>query len=66
VEFPAELEEELPEELRGAVRDILACDPRTAYINDPERIWGVAYGGYNIRFTVQDMVCRVVEVQKTE
>ena len=61
-----DLEEELPEELRGAVRDILACDPRTAYINDPERIWGVAYGGYNIRFTVQDMVCRVVEVQKTE
>ncbi len=66
VEFPAELEEQLPEELRGAVRDILSCDPRTAYIQDPERIWGVAYAGYNIRFTVQDMVCRVVEVQHTD
>lgn len=65
VEFPAELEVQLPEELRGAVRDILACDPRTAYINDPERIWGVAYGGYNIRFTVRDDICRVVEVRKT-
>ena len=54
----------LPEEIRGAVKDILACDPRTAYIDDPERVWGVAYGGFNIRFTVHEMTCKVVEVQR--
>ena len=63
VEFPGELEEKLPPQIRGAVRDILACDPRTAYIHDPERVWGVSYAGYNIRFTVRGEICRVVEIR---
>ncbi len=63
VVFPPELEAQLPPDLRQAVRDILKEDPRTAYIHDEQRIWGVAYGGYNIRFQVAGDVLTVREVE---
>ncbi len=65
VEFPRELLEKLPENKREGALQMLSQDPRPAYIDDEKRIFGVAYAGYDIRFTVNGnllKVCDVVEI----
>jgi len=54
----------VPEELRQAALGVLAQDPRPSYQNDPERVYGVAFGGYDFRFRVADGVLTVCEVEK--
>ncbi len=43
---------------------LLAQDPRPSYQNDPMRVYGMPYGGYDIRFTVDGDVLTVCEVAK--
>ena len=62
VDFPESLLEKLPVSIRSAVIALLEQDPRTAFINDENRIWGLSYEGYNIRFTVSENVLTVCEV----
>lgn len=50
-------------EFRAMVDDILAFDPRPAYQDEPERIYGVHIGDYNVRFRIDDMGVEIVEVQ---
>ena len=67
VVFPEELKEQLPIGYRNAVVQILEQDPRTAFIHDEERVWGVFYYDYNIRFKVRGSiltVCGVEEILK--
>ena len=52
VECPADLLDTVPEDRRQAVLDLLAQDPRPSYQHDPERVYGMAYGGMDIRFSV--------------
>lgn len=42
----------LPEPFQPSVREILAHDPRPSYQNDPNRVYGLRYGGWNFRFTI--------------
>lgn len=44
------------------IKEILSQDPRTAFIHDPKRIWGISYKKYNIRFTVNDNLLTVCEI----
>ncbi|MDO5574195.1 MAG: tRNA (N6-threonylcarbamoyladenosine(37)-N6)-methyltransferase TrmO [bacterium] len=62
VNFPEELLCLIEETEQGNIIEILEQDPRTAFIHDEKRVWGVAYGIYNIRFTVRDEVLTVCEV----
>ncbi len=65
VNFPAALLEKIPSEKREAALGILAQDPRPAYHHDAERVYGVSFGGFNIRFRVdgqQLIVCDVVKI----
>lgn len=64
VVFPEELLIKVPEEHRESLKEILSQDPRTAYIDDEERIWGIAYGGVNVRFWVKENRVRVCEVEE--
>ena len=64
VVFPAELEEAIAPEHRQALRGVLAHDPRPSYQSDPERVYGVAFAGKNVRFTVKDGVLTVCAVEK--
>ena len=59
-----ELLQRIPAEKREAIRGILAQDPRPSYQNDPDRVYGVAFGGYDFRFRVRDGVLTVCEVEK--
>ena len=52
VDFPEDWLEKLPEGDRETVRALLEQDPRPSYQHDPERVYGMAYQGFNIRFTV--------------
>lgn len=69
VEFPPELLELYPEHKRQAALGMLAQDPRPAYVQDPERIYGVSFAGYDIKFRVNGevlTVCDVAPLKKNE
>ncbi|MBR4580829.1 MAG: tRNA (N6-threonylcarbamoyladenosine(37)-N6)-methyltransferase TrmO [Lachnospiraceae bacterium] len=51
-----------PEEKRAGIFAILADDPRPSYQDDPERIYGVAYAGYNVQFRVEAEILTVTNV----
>lgn len=63
VEIPDELLELLPEANRETIINLLSQDPRPAYHNDPEKVYGVTYGGQNIRFKVEDNILKVIEIK---
>ena len=52
VECPPELLERVPEELRGGLMGVLAQDPRPQYQHRPDRVYGLAFGGLEVNFTV--------------
>ncbi len=62
VVFPDELLQRVPMDKREAAFGILEEDPRPAYQDDPERRYGVAFAGVDIRFHVADGVLTVCEV----
>ena len=64
VVFPEEWMSQVPERLREPVLGLSAQDPRPSYQNDPDRVYGVAFGGYDFRFRVRDGVLTVCEVEK--
>lgn len=42
----------LPESKRTALTELLARDPRPQYHDDSERVYGMAFGGYEVKFRV--------------
>lgn len=62
VEFPEELLKRVPAEKREALRQILAQDPRPSYQEDPERMYGMEYAGFEIRFQVEERRLAVRDV----
>lgn len=63
VEFPEPLMEQIPKEQREALLEVLANDPRPRYQNDPDRLYGIAYGQKDIQFRVRDKKLQVVNVR---
>ncbi len=63
VVFPPELWERVPQALREGSQELLAQDPRPSYQNDPSRMYGFAFGGLEVRFTVEDHVLTVREIE---
>ncbi len=53
VEFPERWLSLLPEDRRQAAAGVLAQDPRPSYQRDPERIYGMEFAGWEIRFQVR-------------
>jgi len=64
VEFPSELLEMLTEGKREAAIGVLSHVPRPSYKKDSDRIYGLTFGGYNIRFCVKEQQLTVVDVEK--
>ncbi len=46
-----------------ALVEVLSLDPRPSYHDDPQRVYGLSFAGYNVRFTVADKVLTVVDVE---
>ena len=45
-----------------ALKEILAQDPRPGYQDEPNRRYGMLYGGYDIRFTISGDTLTICEV----
>ena len=64
VEFPEQLLEKLPADKRQAAIGVLSHDPRPSYQRKPDRIYGLTFAGFDIRFKVVDDALTVEEVNK--
>ncbi len=64
VEFPEKLLNQYPEEKRQAVLGILAQDPRPTYFQDPERVYGVPFAGFDVKFRVDGDLLIVCGLEK--
>ena len=73
-EWIRELELDFPAEKRAVIADAELCealcgvlknDPRPSYHKDPERVYGMDFGGYNVKFSVAEGVLKVLEIEKT-
>jgi tRNA-Thr(GGU) m(6)t(6)A37 methyltransferase TsaA len=62
VEFPRELAGDMPDAVYHTVCEVLAQDPRAAYNKKPDYVYGMAFGGYDIRFVAENGALRVCEV----
>lgn len=63
VHFPPELLNQVPEDRQAALIGVLSHDPRPSYQRNPERVYGMAFAGVNVRFQVSDDVLTVVAVE---
>lgn len=64
VEIPEEAERRIPKEQRGAVRQLLAQDPRPSYQEDEDRVYGMTYRNMDIRFRVKEGRLTVIAVEQ--
>ncbi len=60
VDIPEELLAKVPEDKRDALIGILSHDPRPSYQQDSDRIYGLDFAGFNVRFTVNNKTLCVV------
>ena len=60
VVFPEELLQQVPEAQRESLIAVLAHDPRPQYQDDPERVYGMAFADFEIKFKVDGMRLTVV------
>ena len=63
VDFPPELLERVPEDKREALIGVLSRNPRPSYQHDPERVYGMAFAGLEVRFSVDGDVLHVRAVE---
>ena len=63
VVFPEELLKKFPADKLDAAKEVLSHDPRPSYQRDPERIYGLPFAGFDIRFQVRENTLTVVEVE---
>lgn len=64
VNFPPDLLEKIPADKREALVGVLSHDPRPSYQRTPDRIYGLSFAGFDVRFTVDCSTLFVKEVTK--
>ena len=62
VEFPGELLALLPEDKRDSAIGVLSHDPRPSYQRKPDRVYGLSFAGFDLRFCVREDTLTVLEV----
>ena len=64
VQIPFWLLDKIPAEKHSALIGVLSHDPRPSYQKDSDRIYGIDFAGFNVRFQVADKVLTVTEITK--
>lgn len=64
VNFPQELLDMIPAEKQAGIIGILRHDPRPAYQDSPDRVYGVKYLDFDIHFKVDKNILTVIDVEK--
>ena len=62
VEIPRDLLDMIPADKREGLAGALKNDPRPAYLDEPQRVFGFLYAGFDVRFTVNEGTLKVLEV----
>jgi len=62
VVFPEALLQKLPKEKQQAAIGVLSHDPRPSYQRTPHRIYGLNFGGFDLRFQVEGHTLTVLEI----
>lgn len=62
VVFSEQLLSLIPSEKRQTLIEVLSLDPRPSYQDDPERVYGLLFAGFDIRFSVIENVLTVKEI----
>ena len=62
VDFAEELLQKVPESQRENLIEVLAHDPRPQYHADPERVYGMEFGGMEVKFKVNHDLLTVLEI----
>ena len=62
VDFPQELLDRIPKDKQSALIGILRHDPRPAYQNTPNRIYGVRYMNFDVHFKVKNDTLTVTDI----
>lgn len=64
VVVPSELSEKIADKtIIPSLIETLRLDPRPSYHNDPERVYGLYFSGYNVRFKVVEAVLTVTDIE---
>ncbi len=64
VDLPDTLAQKIPADKRQALIGVLSHDPRPSYQKDATRVYGLSFGGYDIRFTVDDKILTVQQIEE--
>ena len=62
VDFPVDLLSKLPQDKQDAAVGVLSHDPRPSYQRKADRVYGLYFAGFDIRFTVDGETLIVKEV----
>lgn len=63
VKYESSLFDKLPGDKRETLLEVLKQDPRPHYQDDPNRLYGLSFAGFNVKFRVSDGVLEVVCVE---
>ncbi len=64
VVFPGELSALIQDRtIIPSLVETLMLDPRPSYHDDPERVYGLSFSGYNVRFKVSEGILTVTDVE---
>lgn len=66
VAIPDDVAALFSEEQLKTLKEVLSFDPRPGYQHDPDRVYGFAYGGYDVRFKADDHTVTVMEAVNLE
>ena len=58
-----ELDDGVTEPLPEGLFEVLENDPRPRYHDDPERVYGMEYGGREVKFRVRGDILTVIEIR---
>ncbi len=64
VEAAPALLEKLPKSKQDALVHVLSQDPRPSYHNDHNRIYGMVFAGFEVKFKVNDDILEIVDIEK--
>ena len=58
--------EKIPPAKRAPLLSVLRNDPRPTYQSDPEREYGMEFGGMNVKFRVSGGILTVTDIERTK
>ncbi|MCQ2463134.1 MAG: tRNA (N6-threonylcarbamoyladenosine(37)-N6)-methyltransferase TrmO [Clostridia bacterium] len=62
VEFPENAEKTVEPEILSSLKSVLSHDPRPAYHDNADRLYGMEYCGYSVKFTVDENMVSVTQI----